>query len=966
MLDEVYLQHQKDLDFIRDYVSAINSASGSKVDANSNVSNKNIATMAPEIHKQDNMYANRLAMHHKITKLYGEELADEYIRQLENHEIYRHDETGTPVGTPYCVSITMYPFLLDGLKQLGGTSLAPKNLDSFCGSFVNLVFAVAAQFAGAVATPEFLAYFTYFCIKEYGKNFHERVDEVVDNGLHKRTLRQTIEAKFQQIVYSLNQPAAARGSQSVFWNIAYFDEPYFRSLFESFYFPDGTFMLDIWEEVKWIQKFFMKWFNAEREKDILTFPVESFSLLNDGMNDYVDQEAFDWCAQMLSEGHSFFIYNSDSVDSLASCCFSKDTKVLWRTSYDGVHLTSFEELYNLKHEPYKKNFTVFHNGFWVKAKPIKLPNRKMYRVLTANHKEYILTDNHVNVTDRGNVPTVALTTNDYLAFNTNALSAIPETDERLTYEQGVIVGTFLGDGSFGYRSKDGTVYEINFSLNREKYDLLKDHLETAIEQMGLQCEIATRKMYNNVLPVVIFSKELAAFIQKWTNWTTGTKSYNKEINLNCLTQSYSFRKGILDGWYATDGGNSNRCYTSSAKLAECMEALLTSLGLNSIIDVSDRTNEPVVIRGNEYNRNYPLYCVRWYGACQRKTQSGVYKWANNTQYFKITSIKEVDYNDDVYCFEMKNALDPYFTLPSGLITHNCRLRNELQDNTFSYSLGAGGISTGSKCVMTINVNRLVQDAVKNGVDIGDAMRTQVDKVHKYLNAFNEIVKDMFDNKMLQVYDAGFIAMKKQFLTTGINGLVEGAEFLGIEIGDNDEYREYVESILKPIYEADKKDRTGELMWNLEMVPAENLGVKNAKWDRKDGYFVPRDCYNSYFYKVEDENVSPMEKFILHGKKFTKYCDGGSALHCNLKEHLSKEQYRFLLKYAIKQGTPYFTFNVPNTVCNKCGHISKHYLDNCPRCGSDDLDYATRVIGYLTRVSKWSIERQEEFKRRANA
>lgn len=613
MIKTSYIQRQKDLDFIESYSKAVNSAAGSKVDANSNVSNKNIATMAAEIHKEDNMYANRLAMYKKIDEMYGRDLAEEYIRQLEEHEIYRHDETGMPIGTPYCVAITMYPFLTDGLKKLGGTSTPPKNLDSFSGSFINLVFAIAAQFAGAVATPEFLPYFTYFCVKEFGKNFHLESDKIIDNTSHQRTIRQTIESKFQQIVYSLNQPAAARGSQSVFWNIAYFDEPYFKSLFENFVFPDGTEMFEIWEETKWIQKTFMEWFNKERTKDILTFPVESFSLLHDNEN-FIDEDSFDWCAEMYSKGHSFFTYISDSVDSLSSCC---------------------------------------------------------------------------------------------------------------------------------------------------------------------------------------------------------------------------------------------------------------------------------------------------------------------------------------------------------------RLRNELQDNTFSYTLGAGGVATGSKCVMTININRLVQNAYRMNLNISDEVYKQVKKVHKYLTAFNEIEKEMLKYHMLQVYDAGFISLEKQYLTTGVNGVVEGAEFLGIEINDNEDYQSYINSILEPIYRADKEDKTDELMWNCEFVPAENLGVKNAKWDRRDGYFVPRDCYNSYFYRVEDETLTPMDKFILHGKKYTQYCDGGSAYHCNLKEHLSKEQYKFLMKYAIKQGTPYFTFNIPNTICDDCGFISKQYLDACPHCGSKNVDYATRVIGYLTRVSKWSLERQAEFKRRAN-
>ena len=240
---------------------------------------------------------------------------------------------------------------------------------------------------------------------------------------------------------------------------------------------------------------------------------------------------------------------------------------------------------------------------------------------------------------------------------------------------------------------------------------------------------------------------------------------------------------------------------------------------------------------------------------------------------------------------------------------------------------------------------------------------QVKKVHCYLKAFNEIMKDNFKAKLLPVYDAGYIALEKQYLTIGINGFVEGAEFLGIDISPNDEYFEYGEKILKPIYELNKAERTDELMFNTEFVPAENLGVKNAKWDKEDGYFVPRDCYNSYFYIVEDEGTNTVDKFILHGDKLTKYLDGGSALHANLSEHLTKDQYKVLMLDAIKTGCSYFTFNIPNTICNDCGHISKHRMDHCEKCGSKNIDYLTRVIGYLKRVSAFSEARQKEAKKR---
>ena len=601
-----YSSYEKHVNFINKYKRATNASSGSEVDQNANVENKNIATMQNELPKRDLIGTNRFLMINKLTEMYGEDLADTYIKELEGHLIYKHDETSV---MPYCVSVTMYPFLYEGLKSVGGISGAPKHLDSFCGEFINFVFAVAAQFAGAVSTPEFLTYLDYFIRREYGDDYYKRTDEMATLGLNPKTIDKVITDKFEQVVHSLNQPASARGYQSVFWNCAYFDKNYFDGIFGEFLFPDET--EPTWESVSWLQKRFMRWFNGERLRNPLTYPVETMNLLNDGI-EYVDKEWFDFSAEMYSEGHSFFTYTSDSVDSLASCC---------------------------------------------------------------------------------------------------------------------------------------------------------------------------------------------------------------------------------------------------------------------------------------------------------------------------------------------------------------RLRNELQDNTFSFTLGAGGVSTGSKGVITININRLVQNAVRNNTDISEAVKEQVERVHKYLLAFNEIMKDNFNAKLLPIYDAGFISLEKQFLTIGVNGFVEGAEFLGIPITPNEQYFDYCEKILKPIYELNKAARTKEVMFNTEFVPAENLGVKNAKWDKEDGYFVPRDCYNSYFYIVEDENTNIVDKFMLHGKKLTKYLDGGSALHGNLNEHLSKEQYKKIMQDAIKTGCSYFTFNIPNTICNECGHITKHRMNHCEECGSTNIDYLTRIIGYLKRVSAFSEARQKEAAKR---
>ncbi len=316
--------------------------------------------------------------------------------------------------------------------------------------------------------------------------------------------------------------------------------------------------------------------------------------------------------------------------------------------------------------------------------------------------------------------------------------------------------------------------------------------------------------------------------------------------------------------------------------------------------------------------------------------------------------------------EMYSEGHSFFTYMSDnadSLSSCCRLRNEIQDNGFSYTLGAGGVSTGSKSVLTINLNRCIQYAVNNGKDYREYLTEVIDLCHKVQLAYNENLKELQSNGMLPLFDAGYINIGRQYLTIGINGMVEAAEFMGLEITDNPKYLAFVQEVLGLVEKKNKEYHTKDVLFNCEMIPAENVGVKHAKWDREDGYFVPRDCYNSYFYVVEDDSLNIIDKFKLHGAPYIQHLTGGSALHMNLEEHLSKTQYRQLLCVAAKEGCNYFTFNVPNTLCNDCGCIDKRYLHECPKCGSKNVDYMTRIIGYLKRVSNFSLARQQEEHRR---
>lgn len=264
------------MNFIKKYKKSTNTADAT-IDDNSNVASKNIGILNYEIHKSDNININRGMVVAKLKELYPNFDAKQYIRDLENHIIYKHDESSFAgaIG-PYCCSISLYPFLLNGLKDIGGLSAAPKNLDSFCGMFINLIFAVSAQFAGAVATSEFFILFDYFAKKEWGEHYYKYAEDnasTAEGSTRQKTILKQIHQYFQQVIYSINQPAAARGLQAAFVNFSYFDKYFFEGMFGNFYFPDDT--QPQWESVKWLQQTFMKWFNEERLKNILTFPVNS-------------------------------------------------------------------------------------------------------------------------------------------------------------------------------------------------------------------------------------------------------------------------------------------------------------------------------------------------------------------------------------------------------------------------------------------------------------------------------------------------------------------------------------------------------------------------------------------------------------------------------------------------------------------------------------------------------------------
>lgn len=309
------------LDYMEKYSkSTENAATSSETDANANISMKNVVTLESEVPKVKNRAIQRARMKDKLNELFPE-VAKQYEKDIEHHIIYIHDEASSAVPKNYCEAVSLYPLVSNGIKDMDGvTPKIANHLSSFCGQFNNLVFLLSAQCKGAVAFGEFFNYFDYYCVKDYGDNYPEKEELYADSEYvtDRKTIGQKIEAAFQTIVYYINQPAQNRGWQSPFTNISYYDRKYWEALFADFYFPDGT--QPKWERVSYLQKKFMKWFNRERTKAMLTFPVETMALLTDKEGNFLDEEYKDFTAEMQAEGHSFFVYISDNPNGLASCC----------------------------------------------------------------------------------------------------------------------------------------------------------------------------------------------------------------------------------------------------------------------------------------------------------------------------------------------------------------------------------------------------------------------------------------------------------------------------------------------------------------------------------------------------------------------------------------------------------------------------------------------------------------------
>lgn len=1086
------VEFKKRGDFITNYINAKNASSGSQYDSNANVSNKNIATLNAEIPKFENIMFNRKNTASRIKKLYTNKLAKQYIQDLEEHIIYKHDESSFGINSPYCVAIQSYPFLIDGLKGLGGLSAAPKNIDSYCGMFVNLIFAVSSQFAGAVA-----------CL-------HKDQKLLINNGV------ETSPMKIKDLVDTFELDKSFENFQGE-WEYANID--------------DKNLFVDEYKKLTKIKRLYRRKYNDKIYNikthgflDVNTSKDHLFKVLYKGREIEVRAEDLKIGDTVCSNKDYRYLINKDSDEYkrgqfLGIVCGDGNIT----TKYDFRVAVNCEQMFIVDFlRDYLKKY------YNIEAKFSVQKNRQSYgefrvsnKNLVADIKRQLKECEHYNHLDKN----------------------VDIENTSLDFQLGFLDGLLVTDGSFsigkGFRFSvvnEGlcnTIKSIlqNIDINKPKVtkyvskkenkkDLYTIHVPLRVgKYLDLTLQKPTKcsadKHLGSILTDEFYNREVYWLGPRYGQYTKSqhfmpNRGSDVTLQTDVITEittfdnddEYVYEIETESHWYNCGGLITHNCSgffnmfdyfarkewgddyykmpNSFYKIGSKMRELLnrSHYWTNDISELSthdfnseylNKLRDELVFESKrqlteeelkEYLENIkenPNYTVKLgdgtrtirgqihqyfqqviYGinqpAAARGFQSafvnfayfdkpyfdGMYgdymfpdgtrpqwesisfiqkefmKWFNDERTkcvltFPVETMsllyqdgKYVDKEYADFTAEMLANGHSFFIYTSDspdTLSSCCRLSNKIQENTFTFTNGLTGEQTGSKSVITLNFNRIVQNYVRENYG-GDRMAFLNDKekfmigfkeylipilerVYKYHTAYNDILWELFEAKMLPVYSAGFIHLNKQYLTLGINGLNEAWMFLGGKCNYNKDYLYFTTQITGLMKEQNALHRTKKEMFNSEFVPAESLGIKNYKWDKSDGYWVPenRNCYTSYFFLPDDTEISVLDKIKLHGSENVASLDGGSACHLQLQEHLSFEQYKQLLNFAGEVGCNYWTVNVKNSECKDCGYISKHTIDTCPKCGGKNFDYWTRIIGYLRKVSDFNEGRQiEESKR----
>lgn len=931
--------HPSQLDFSEflDKFVTKDTMADASIDPNANANHKDIRSFMSEKGKSEDKLFGLNKIFLEIKKKWGLRTAKEWLEQEFSKGLYLND-SATASYFPYCWANDFTRLAKEGLFFLGDyNNQAPKHLTTYFDDVIEFVSFLSNRQSGAVGMPNVLIWAWYFWQNDCKQGYYLKDPDTY--------LRQS----FQKFIYRLNQPFL-RIDQSAFTNVSIFDRPYLESLFGGVEFPDGEFAIDHIEDFIECQKVFMEVVSQVREENMFTFPVLTYSLLYKDKK-FEDEDFARWCSNhnMKWSDSNFFV--SDNVGVLSNCPLGGDTPILyWSDYYQEYRVSPIKEVYYNKQKNGKNTIKVLSQGKEILCKINKFNIPIEYEIELVNGVSFKTTANHLNkVYGKEYVPTNELTVEDYLPY-----SLVPfEGEDKMSYEDGKLVGMFLGDGS--YRNTSEITYSLNCDTDKDDIEFLETYCTKHFgAKIGKDYCTSSISGKTKCVNINVNSMYLRGLINQFVN---GDGALNKEINYKAIECSLSFRRGILDGLYTTDGGNSNRIYTSSKKLANSLITLLASMGIPANIREDNRDGR---LGSN------PNYTIRWYTPEGRTQREGVYKVDGNNFWFKIKEIKKLKSLSTVsYCLEvLDNESEPVFMLANGVVTHNCRLLSDTQRlDAFVNSIGGTALSVGSCRVSTINLVRIAYESKFNKKKYLEILKNRVLLDCKALTSMRHILKRNIEKGLLPNYQEGAVELDKQFCTIGGIGMYEVMDLFGLintdEFGNkfySDEAVEFTTQILDLMNEV-KDNFECDFSFNIEMIPAENCAGVLCQADNllyeQDKYFIYSNQWCPLY-----EKCTIQEKCRL-GSLFDHKCGGGCIAHIDIENRFPNEDVAWdMLNYVASQGVIYFAFTTKISVCE-----DKHAFigtKTCPRCGKPIADTYARVVGFYTPVSNYQKIRKKEF------
>lgn len=929
------------------------------IDNNANASGKDIASLRSEKGKPtDKLIAlNKIFYDHK--KMYGLKSAKEWLETEYNGGFYLHD---APSSTyiPYCYAYDLTRLAKEGLFFLKNyNNKGPQHLTTFIDDVIEFISYFSNRSSGAVGLPNVLVWTFYFWKHD------------CENGYYIKDPDYYLRQSFQKLIYRLNQPFI-RVDQSAFVNCSIFDQSYYEALFGGVEFPDGTFAIDYTDEFIEHEKIFMEVVSQIREENFFTFPVLTYSLLKraditeeeakemlrtKNFNVFVNNDFARWCSDHNTKWNDSNFFMSSDVTTLSNCPLAPDTKILyWSEYYHRFMSGEISQVYNNLKDDKKKSIKVLGNGKLINCRINKFDIPANYKITLVNGQEIVTTENHLNkVLGKDYVETKDLTTDDYLP-----VSMIPyEGSDSMSYEDGKLVGMFLGDGS--YRNNRDVAFSLNSETDKDDIEFLEEYCHKHFyAKIGMNLLKSDLSQKYSCVNVNVCSTYLRGLIEQFVE---GDNALNKALNLRAIGCSKEFRRGIIDGLYTTDGGNSNRIYTSSERLKDSLVTLFASMGIPTTILKDDR-------EGRLWkNTNYT---IRWYTPEGRTQRKDVYKIEGDNFWFKIKSIEKLKLKgrNGSYCLEVLDEdVEPVFMLSNGIQTHNCRLLSDTSKlKGFINSIGGTALSIGSIKVNTIN---LVHIYYELGEEVSEKkylqiLRKRAQLCCKTLSVIRHIISRNIQKGLLPNYCDGGVDMAHQYSTLGILGLYETIDRFGYVETDefgNKSYTQKGIDFASEIFKVlnDVKDNfTTEYSHNIESVPAERAAVNLCAKDRTlfdvDDYTI----YSNQWIPLT-EKCTIQEKVKLSSILDEK-CSGGAIAHINLDSNFANtDQAWDMLNYIALNNVFYFAFNTKINVCeNRHGFIG---TDVCPHCGKPVYDTYQRIVGFLVPSKSYSKERFKEFSAR---